>query len=136
MQLCWQMGTFGDLCVLVTANGHLSCAAVKTGSVMGCISMSVAGKLREEVIILYLAVMRLSLECCDQFGALPIQERYYQNEACAAKGNWNGVCGIQGENKDSGLLQAKGLMDLTDVFSSSVGGYRVQVIGVSVAFGF
>lgn len=54
---------------------------------------------------------------------------------CAAKGNWNGVYGIQGEN-DSGLLQAKGLMDLTDVFSSSVGGYRVQVIGVSVGFGF
>lgn len=57
-----------------------ACAAVKTGSVLGCISKSIAGKLREEMITLYLAVTRLSLECYDQFGALLIKERYYQNE--------------------------------------------------------
>lgn len=64
-----------DLCVLVnskwTIGQQCACAAVKTGSVLDCISKTIAGKLREEMITLYLAVMRLSLECNDQFGALP-----------------------------------------------------------------
>ena len=100
-----------DLCILMnskwTIGQQCACAAVKTGSILGCMSKSIAGKLREEMITLYVAVMRLSLKCYDQFGALPVKERYYQNEGCAAKGNWNGVRGIQGKDEGCGVLQAK-----------------------------
>lgn len=59
------------------------------------------------MITLYLAVMRLTLECYDEFEALPVKERYYQNEGRAAKGNWDGVHGVQGEDEGCGLLQVK-----------------------------
>lgn len=100
-----------DLCVLVNSKGTTyqlcACAGVKTASILGCISKSIAGKLREEMITLYLAVMRLTLECYDEFEALPVKERYYQNEGRAAKGNWDGVHGVQGEDEGCGLLQVK-----------------------------
>ena len=47
------------------------------------------------------------MKCYDQFGALPVKERYYQNEGCAAKGNWNGVRGVQGKDEGCHVLQAK-----------------------------
>lgn len=63
-----------------------------------CISKSMTGKLREEIIALYLAVSRLSLASYDQFGAMLVKERYYHEERPATEGSWSWVHGIQGEN--------------------------------------
>lgn len=73
--LCWQAQQTGQklnkkarMNYILTIQWTTSAQYMKTSSRLGCINTTAARKLREVIILLYLAHLRLYLQSCVQFG--------------------------------------------------------------------
>ena len=68
----WHLGVLVDC--QMTISLHYALVAKKASSILGCIRRAVISRLREVLLPLYSALMRLHLENCVQFWALQLKK--------------------------------------------------------------